>query len=244
MSLDVLRYHGWTSVRGWLGILVVRPFWAMKLLALRIGYTLYRKLFWTMEDSGYQINTPGALISYWGLCVEGELDKALLGLYDLSVVVDVGANNGAFTRRCRQILPGSLIVAIEPQSELAQRILDAGADICMSNAASDRRRSITMWRGEVGDTGATAEDFDRGESFCVQAETLDEILFQVGHIDLIKIDVEGHVRQVLSGSKETIKRTQSFVIELLTDDEIECAKKALEGFEMQRIGVIDYLFRR
>jgi FkbM family methyltransferase len=52
------------------------------------------------------------------------------------------------------------------------------------------------------------------KSILVKAIPLDELLRDVDHIDIIKIDVEGAEYEVLKGAKDILKKTKCLVIEL------------------------------
>lgn len=143
----------------------------------------------------------------------GRLEREMAYLPALAppgtVAVDVGANRGLYTyalaRHCR------VVHAIEPQPWCADTIRAWGNPrvIVHEVAASDRtgilRLSIPL-RGQTRMTGYATAGAIEGptEKIEVPAQPLDDL--DLGPVDFIKIDVEGHEMSVLNGAGATIDR--------------------------------------
>lgn len=123
-------------------------------------------------------------------------------------MLDVGANAGfhaltagLFFRR---------VVAFEPTPATATRLernimLSALRHIDVKRFALSNRIGEASFAVDPGHCGANRiGDRPAAQSITVPLRTLDSIAADVGRIDFIKIDVEGHECEVLEGAKETI----------------------------------------
>ncbi len=127
-----------------------------------------------------------------------------------SVFLDIGANAGLYSLRAvLAAAPGSLIVAVEPDRELLGRFLfnlrlarECGAvsrDVSVTTRAvaiSDRAGEGVLSRGSAEGGGQLTSD---GPGARVEVITLAGLLRELGvdHVDLLKLDVEGHEDRVL-----------------------------------------------
>jgi FkbM family methyltransferase len=130
-----------------------------------------------------------------------------------SVAIDVGANFGcfalAFAPHCQRVL------AFEPQPELYEMLLQT-----LGLATAFVRRVVEpmdcavgaarggMWLPEIdynapADFGSVRLSRDGG-SRAVFGFSLDEIVYEIDRVDLLKIDVEGMEMDVLLGAEQTI----------------------------------------
>jgi FkbM family methyltransferase len=132
------------------------------------------------------------------------------------VVLDVGANQGHWTRAFLQSFPRSRMWCFEP-SQVAFTALVAELDGCgvqLVNAAlSDVDGPVKLWSDGPGSTlgSLSRRDLDHyGLAFdtveTVEAVTLDAWMVSEGlqHIDVLKLDVEGHEYQALLGGLSTL----------------------------------------
>lgn len=132
--------------------------------------------------------------------------------------VDIGANVGLWSASGAQYF--SKVVAFEPSRSLASALrnsLPRNVEV-ISVALSDHNGTATfstpIMNGVVRDTRATLEaeanqNIDAITEI-VTVRTLDS--FELGRVDLIKIDVEGHEEGVLLGAQLTIDREQPVLI--------------------------------
>jgi len=120
----------------------------------------------------------------------------------LRVAFDVGAHRGETALMLLGAFPGVQVHSFEPLPENFAALGEAttGRGVRTVNAAvSDRSGTVTIARGEASyQTSVHAS----GEKLDVPAVTVDEYAREhdVGQIDLLKIDTEGHEEAVLMGA--------------------------------------------
>jgi len=131
--------------------------------------------------------------------------------------VDVGANLGRYA-----IMLSSnykKIIAIEPEpsnmNHLKRNLLQAGIDNVdlLQIAISDREGYVNLYLARHSG-GHTIKKGYYSRHIKVKSSTLNSILKNDPHIDLIKVDVEGAEWQVLKGSEMIIHKIQSWMIEV------------------------------
>jgi len=142
-------------------------------------------------------------------------------------VVDVGANAGVFTLATARIVgPKGRVVAIEPNREVLGRL----AANVKGNGFDDRVTILPIaiadhtGRGLVVDengnsTIARIQVLTEGEttsSDTVGVRTLDDALedLGVGHVDFLKVDVEGLERSVIAGAARTLAHCNRVAVEI------------------------------
>jgi FkbM family methyltransferase len=128
---------------------------------------------------------------------------------------DVGANRGAWTREALDRLPGATIHAFEPIPETFSDLRSSVGNshrVLLNELALSNRPSaeLRMWTdGRDGTmSSALAPASGSGREVVVPCTTGDEYARSnsVAHIDLLKIDVEGHEMEVLVGFQESFSR--------------------------------------
>ena len=142
-------------------------------------------------------------------------------------VVDVGANAGVFTLASARIVgPKGRVIAIEPNPEVLGRL----AANVKGNDFDDRVTILPIaiadhtGRGLVVDesgnsTVARIQVLTEGEatsSDTVGVRTLDDALedLGVGHVDFLKVDVEGLERSVIAGASGTLAQCNRVAVEI------------------------------
>ena len=126
--------------------------------------------------------------------------------------VDVGAyDGGVLLELAESALNIRIDHLVEPNPSSYQLLrstvegLDVGGNVvCHNVAISDSSGLLTMQdAGTMSRVIGSAADRIADRLFEVPATTLDELARanRVGHIDLLKIDVEGHELAVISGAK-------------------------------------------
>jgi FkbM family methyltransferase len=156
-----------------------------------------------------------------------EVDRILPSLIDKDTVfVDVGAYMGLYTvyacRRARRVL------AVEP-NPMALAYLKANValnnchnTIVVPKAASDKRGVVKLRiprparRGHIPTTASIVWSFEGALEIDVEADTLDNIVDDVGldSVDFIKIDVEGAEGLVVKGAERTLRKARAILIEI------------------------------
>ena len=117
---------------------------------------------------------------------------------DDRLIIDAGANIGAFTLYCLLRAPQAFVVAIEPADDSCARL----RDLIHRHGFADR---CAVHQAALSDTpGTTTLNMNAGSQFrvtgrggVVEAVTLDAIVAPYPSVDLLKIDIEGAEYQVL-----------------------------------------------
>jgi FkbM family methyltransferase len=127
----------------------------------------------------------------------------LLGERPLRVAFDVGAHRGETARRLVRRFPGVTVHAFEPMADNAAALRAATQDLsvhCVAAAVSDRNARALIGRGPDSMRGGFGAPGDR---VAVATVTLDGYAARHGvrHVDLLKVDTEGHEAAVLRGGR-------------------------------------------
>ena len=138
------------------------------------------------------------------------------------VVLDAGANIGVFAVQQAQL--GARVFAFEPNPDCYRRI---HATVAMNRLGFAIRvlplalgRTPGTAKFTVGESNLAGSivDFERGEptrQITVVVETLDEVVGRlgIGHIDLLKVDVEWAEMDVLLGARRILPLVDRVVLE-------------------------------
>lgn len=146
-----------------------------------------------------------------------------------SVVLDIGANIGYYSLLAAAIAKQGKVYAFEPIPSLQQRIrrnmvLNRFQNIhLVPAAASDRDGKVKMHvaaADNIGMSGLRPQENFSGETIEVNAIRIDDwaVKYNIGKIDLVKIDTEGAEWLVLQGMVETLKRYRPAVIIEVMDE--------------------------
>jgi FkbM family methyltransferase len=135
---------------------------------------------------------------------------------DDRVIIDAGANIGAFTLYCMLRAPHAFVVAIEPASDSCERL----RDLIHRHGFANR---CTIHQAALNDApGTTTIDMNPGSQFRVSgrggvevpAVTLDSIIARYETVDLLKIDTEGaEYRALPSATANTLGRIRRIEME-------------------------------
>jgi FkbM family methyltransferase len=160
-------------------------------------------------------------------------------LSDIKTVVDLGANVGFTTLYLSQYLPEARFVCVEPEpsniSLLKHNLRSMRNRVkVIEGAVADRSgeawfaRSAPSWGGQLVENGVKGTP--------VRCYTMDEIIRAAGLsvIDMMKVDIEGAEKQLLSGRKDWLRNVKLLIIELHGDYSIEHFRQDLygHGFEV------------
>jgi FkbM family methyltransferase len=141
-----------------------------------------------------------------------------------SVAVDVGAHIGDYTYSlCKSVGPTGHVIAIEPQPDLARRLVVAtrrlGLPVTVHHcglSSKDGEAELFIPREDGRDAigFATLEHRGgQGKSYRVPLRRLDDLCRDVpGRISFMKVDVEGHELEVFRGGTETLKKHRPTLI--------------------------------
>lgn len=178
-----------------------------------------------------------------------------------SVVLDIGAHSGQYTKLVARIVPEGHVWAAEPSS-YAYKILQRAIRLNGLQNVTTVRTAFSDYVGDTilhmpikksGSMGFGLSHFGdqwregRYSSESVPVTTVDQFVAErkIPHVDLIKADIEGWEVRVLAGAKDTIQKFKPAIYLELVDnfllkagDSISCAWERLEaaGYSGFRMG--------
>ena len=141
-----------------------------------------------------------------------------LGFYP-KVVLDVGANNGDWSRDCHLVFPKAKFYLIEPQVEMGESLkefceeTDSSYILCAVGQAN-YKGLLTIWDDMLGSSFLMRKNPKENQRL-VDVVTIDRLISEnkIKHPDLIKIDVQGFELEVLKGFKD-VKDAQVIILEV------------------------------
>lgn len=165
------------------------------------GLAIENGIFWNgLFDDGWERDS----IKIWiELCKKSK------------TIFDIGANTGIYSLVAKAIAPDSTVYAFEPHPYFYSFLkknngINKFDVVCIDKAASDNNGSVVL------------DDFSGVSSaLTFESVTLDAFIDQnkIRKIDLIKIDVEQHEPQVLSGfSSHLVRFKPTIIIEILNEN--------------------------
>lgn len=219
--------------------------------------------FETTLKSGqtFRLYNDGAMIEnelFWnGIFNSWEQDTGWLWTAlcpDCETVLDVGANSGIYSLVAKALSPDAQVYAFEPSRNMFQKLkrnnqLNAYDIVCEQIALSNQNgKQIFYDTPEANPTSASLSPKQLKESsafhgkimeYEVQTETLDTYIQREGisKIDLIKIDVEQHEPEVISGMTSTLNDLKPVIV-------IEVLNNAIAQQLNSRIALDQYLVFR
>ncbi|MBV9858686.1 MAG: FkbM family methyltransferase [Alphaproteobacteria bacterium] len=130
------------------------------------------------------------------------------------VAIDIGANLGEWSvPLAGAVGPTGRVLCIEPNPPIAAALAATLRinNLCqaeVSPVALSDRDGIGTLATEPRDSGLSSLSEGRSDGTVVPLRRLDTVAAEHGldRLDLVKIDVEGHERQVLHGAAETLRR--------------------------------------
>lgn len=149
----------------------------------------------------------------------GAWEQNQLSLYrrfipDYGVLIDVGANVGVNSIFAKKRIPSARVISIEA-SEGNFKILDENVE---GTGIEAHFLAIADHDGTIKFAGAGTNAKISEHGVSVPCSMLDSFARDIPNIDLIKIDVEGFTDVVLSGAKETLRKTYRAIVEFSVGD--------------------------
>lgn len=214
---------------------------------------LARRPFQPFWEACHKISVRGMGCNNYASELNGERRVLADVLADLDaerpVVFDVGANEGAFVTNVLSLRPGARVHAFEPNPPTFRRLASrfAGSAVRANPlGVSDKAGTLEIvdYAGAEGSTHASftprgmSELRPAGEAerplvrTPVAVTTLDAYAAENGVdvIDYLKIDVEGHEREVLVGARGLLTTGRVRAIQMEVN-----AHNAVTGFSLYRI---------
>ena len=141
--------------------------------------------------------------------------------FDPQVIIDCGANIGLATVYFKNRFPSAKIISIEPEQSnfeiLEKNTRDYNAVYCLNKGIWNKHANLLIKDIGYGNWGFMVEEVEKGFSGSVSAITIDEIMekFDIDHIDILKIDIEGSEKELFeSNFEEWLPKTKVLIIEL------------------------------
>ena len=174
--------------------------------------------------------------------------KAALQVRNCANIIDCGAYAGYSSLYFAKHFPNARIVAVEPDAEnmemLKTNTEHCGNVIPVRAAVWSRRCPMRIRNHEAPAWSFAMEETPADDEGAIAGVTVEELMKEhgLGHLDLMKIDIEGGEREVFrSGAESWLAATGMLIIELhdyLYPNSSENFFKAVEGlpFEMKASG--------
>jgi FkbM family methyltransferase len=140
-------------------------------------------------------------------------------------IIDVGANQGHWSRMAKHVFPAATCVLIEPQTEMKSS-LDAfrkefpDSHIVVAGAGPEKGvRTLTIWDDLVGSSFLPKPDSSlkaKGRQRDIEIIAIDDYLRAHGLAGpgLIKLDVQGFEIEALKGAASTFGQTEAYILEV------------------------------
>lgn len=140
-----------------------------------------------------------------------------------TMVIDVGASIGTFTRQCYRIFPDSRYLLVEPLKENREyldkvtKTISKAEYVLAAATAESGKVTLNVHEDFVGSSIYLEKEINLdGVPRSVPAITLDDICRNRGIPGpyLIKVDVQGAELNVLSGAREVLNKTEYLILEV------------------------------
>ena len=151
------------------------------------------------------------------------LEEDILSCWEIAakgakVVLDVGANAGIYSLAALAIEPDAIVHAFEPTPEIAARLratakLNGLDHLYVHEAAvfsKNGQATLKRFRGELGTNEGMnfiSQDISDAGAERVQTVCLDQFCqdHAIDHVDLLKLDIQGHEHSALEGAEHLIR---------------------------------------
>lgn len=217
----------------------------IKAFGVRCGITTLIKITRTKKTEALRIKGLKAPIK---LRPKGSSDKIAFYKvildkdYDIQLpftpqyIIDAGANIGLVSVFFANRYPEAKIIAIEPEKNNFEVLLEnirPYPQITGLNMALWHHPSWVRIRdGAPGTMSFTVEECDENNPGAIYATSLEEVMFQHGfnRIDLLKMDIEGSERDILTNNYDSwLSRTNAYIVELHDDLQEGCSSAFLNA---------------
>jgi FkbM family methyltransferase len=172
---------------------------------------------------------------------EPELQFAILHAKRGGTIVDVGANIGIFTAACARAASGiGQVIALEPSPSTFAKLRVTCARLGLRNvellqiAAADENGQARFVAAGIHELRQHLADARADNSGPIEVETrrLDDVCGdRVPDVTLLKVDVEGHEVQVLSGASRILANGRVHLIVEVNPHALEAAGASVAGLQ-------------
>ena len=156
----------------------------------------------------------------------------LLKKYQISTVIDIGANEGQFAAIARKFYPDALIYCFEPLpdvfSQLCENTESDPKITAINLGLSNQKGHASMFQSAFSPSSSLLsmanlhrEEFPESDKTCtvpVNITSLDDWVLErnikLSNDILIKIDVQGHEKSVIQGAIQTVKNSRIVILEV------------------------------
>lgn len=141
--------------------------------------------------------------------------------FEPKIIVDCGANIGLATVYFKNRFPNAKIIAIEPEQSNYEMLLQNTKNYndihCLKNGIWNRPANLIIKDVGLGSWGFMIEEIDNCQKDSISAITINDIMkkFNLDHIDILKIDIEGSEKEVFGDNyEEWLSKIKVLIIEL------------------------------
>jgi FkbM family methyltransferase len=172
----------------------------------------------------YGLNRPGfggRGVFIFGDALEPELQHLEKFLDPGGVLIDIGANTGAFSlKAARHVGDAGMVIALEPNIEILATLhrsvrANGFRNVRLRNCcAAARTGSATLWMNCAKPHSFSIKNrLDNAEGIPVLAVSVDDLLGweKIDRVDYLKIDAEGAENDILLGAAGTIERHRPII---------------------------------
>lgn len=193
-------------------------------------YIFARPLFLKWNNLLYRLSLSGlGILNYENSNVSGEsflINKIVSQLNDEGVIIDVGANQGAYSLMCAKACPSAQIYSFEPHPKTFLSLIKnlPGTNFsCVNKALGAECGMLKLFDYKDNDGSPHASLYSDviEKIHCsdivsndVDVITIDSFIgkYKISKIRLLKIDAEGHELEVLKGASTAISSRMIAVI--------------------------------
>ena len=127
-----------------------------------------------------------------------------------SLVIDIGAHIGFFTREALRLFPGIEVIAVEPPGRNSSSFQKINAKKISAGLVQFHNAAAWSFNGQIPfhfeESNTANNRFDSRSTITVPCLTIDSLIIQsLPSIMILKIDVQGFEFEVLEGAIETLK---------------------------------------
>jgi FkbM family methyltransferase len=141
-------------------------------------------------------------------------------------ILDIGAWNGFWTNKVKEIWPDAHYTCIEAGPKHEQKLKKITSDYHIA-VLGDSNREVKMYLRQINKGNQKKVTYTKGSTIfgifkdfeIRQMQTLDEIVGKDANYDLIKQDVQGAEIMIMNGAPEIFKRAKYVIQEVNLDND-------------------------